>query len=46
MELEQIKNRINLLENNVKEKQNEINRLGIEKAQLDQKSQRMMRFND
>lgn len=39
MELEQIKNRIFLLENNVKEKQNEINRLGIEKAQLDQKSQ-------
>ena len=39
MELEQIKNRISLLENNVKEKQNEINRLGIEKAQLDQKSQ-------
>lgn len=39
MELEQIKNRIILLENNVKEKQNEINRLGIEKAQLDQKSQ-------
>lgn len=39
MELEQIKNRISLLANNVKEKQNEINRLGIEKAQLDQKSQ-------
>ena len=27
------------LESNVKEKQNEINRLGVEKAQLDQKSQ-------
>lgn len=39
MELEAIKNRINVLENNVKEKQNEINRLGVEKAQLDQKSQ-------
>lgn len=39
MELEAIKNRINVLENNVKEKQNEINRLGVEKAQFDQKSQ-------
>ena len=27
------------MESNVKEKQNEINRLGVEKAQLDQKSQ-------
>ena len=39
MELETIKNKITALESNVKEKQNEINRLGIEKAQLDQKSQ-------
>ena len=46
MELEQIKNRISLLENNVKEKQNEINRLGIEKAQLDQKSQSLNDEND
>lgn len=39
MELETIKNKITALESNVKEKQNEINRLGVEKAQLDQKSQ-------
>ncbi|WP_298646829.1 hypothetical protein [uncultured Granulicatella sp.] len=39
MELETIKNKITVLESNVKEKQNEINRLGVEKAQLDQKSQ-------
>lgn len=39
MELETIKNKITGLESNVKEKQNEINRLGVEKAQLDQKSQ-------
>ena len=38
MELETIKNKITALESNVKEKQNEINRLGVEKAQLDQKS--------
>ena len=39
MELETIKNKNTALESNVKEKQNEINRLGVEKAQLDQKSQ-------
>ena len=39
MELETIKNKITALESNVKEKQNEINRLGVEKAQFDQKSQ-------
>ena len=39
MELETIKNKITSLESSVKEKQNEINRLGVEKAQLDQKSQ-------
>ena len=39
MELETIKNKITALESNVKENQNEINRLGVEKAQLDQKSQ-------
>ena len=39
MELETIKNKITALESNVKEKQNEINRLVVEKAQLDQKSQ-------
>ena len=39
MELETIKNKITALESNVIEKQNEINRLGVEKAQLDQKSQ-------
>ena len=39
MELETIKNKITTLESNVKEKQNEINRLGVEKAQFDQKSQ-------
>ena len=41
MELETIKNKITSLESSVKEKQNEINRLGVEKAQLDQKSQSM-----
>lgn len=39
MELETIKNKITSLESSVKEKQNEINRLGVEKAQLDQNSQ-------
>ena len=39
MELETIKNRITALENNVKEKQDEINRLGVEKAQCEQKTQ-------
>ena len=39
MELETIKNKITALESNVKEKQSEINRLGVEKAQFDQKSQ-------
>ena len=39
MELETIKNKITALESNVKDKQNEINRLGVEKAQFDQKSQ-------
>ena len=39
MELETIKNKIAALESNVKEKQNEINRLGVEKAQIDQNSQ-------
>lgn len=39
MELETIKSKIAALESNVKERQNEINKLSEEKAQLDQKSQ-------
>lgn len=39
MELETIKNKITSLETKVKSKQDEINRLGEEKAQLEQKAQ-------
>ena len=39
MELETIKNKIASLETKVKSKQDEINRLGEEKAQLEQKAQ-------
>ena len=39
MELETIKSKITVLESKVKTKQDEINKLGEEKAQLEQKSQ-------